>query len=52
MHINCAVEAKLIGPSDKSWLRTHNNITAVFCHEHLDKAELEIKLYGIAKVVK
>jgi hypothetical protein len=48
MHINCAVEAKLIQSADKSLLRTHNRITAVFCHDHLDKAELEIRLYGIA----
>jgi hypothetical protein len=52
MHVNCAVENRLITAKEQCRERTFNGVTAVFCFDHLGKAQQEIPLYGHAAVLK
>ena len=50
--MNCAVTAKLLSSPESALERTFRGETAVFCYEHLDKSQSEIKQYGFKSVLK
>ena len=52
VHVNCAVTAKLLSSPETSHERTFRGETAVFCYEHLEKSQTEIKQYGFKHVLK
>jgi hypothetical protein len=55
MHINCAIEAGLIGSVIENRSRTdqqNKNNIGVFCHNHREISELEIQQFGFKFVVK
>jgi hypothetical protein len=50
--VNCAVTAKLLSPPETSQERTFLGETAVFCYEHLEKSQTEIKQCGLKHILK
>lgn len=52
MHVNCAVDAKLILSDPEMAAQVHEGQCAVFCHEHREKALTELKCHGFKPVVK
>ena len=55
MHVHCAISTGFIGSEKENEARTdpkNKKNVGVFCHNHKEIAELEIRQFGFQSVVK